>query len=608
MAQKDLRVESLDSGSNYQFGDKLDVAKNPRSGFDLTHLVTTTIPNGGYVYPIDIIECLPGDSHDLTIDSLVRVMPQVVPLFSRQRMYVYAFYSRMCDLWSNFETFKKKGYTGNVIKRVPTLNDNNMYDSANSHNIKPNSLADCLGLPQHAFTSHFKDVISALPFMMYLRIYRDYFMNKNFHINDRVLLPDDDTRFRLDDDGKLLSAKDEGVDVQFDIFNNDFTYNSINYFKLDGSTPSWSPTYTPEYEGTKYNKLHVSVFAHEWPLDYFTSALPWTQRGDTPYLDLTLDTSDLNIKTNFEPDSGTAIAVTFGANPNGASTVSDVKLTTGGSPYINSINEKFASHFYIEGSSVASNITLNDIRELAVNQTIAQKLSNTDGSYKEYGLTFFGKSCANSVVYKPVYIGGVSQEIHFTEVLQTSSSVESDDSQQPLGQIAGHGIAMNSNNYLGHVECDDFGYIMILACVMPDVYYHEGIEKHWCDLMESDFFLPERAKLGLKAILNKELYFSGIPEEDNKLFAYQDQFDELRFQPNKIHGKIAAANNKSFYPYTQARKFDGLPNYGVQFATAFNVRKDYLAAKDEDAYAVQFCIGCRSVRELPYQSRPASII
>ena len=228
-------------------------------------------------------------------------------------------------------------------------------------------------------------------------------------------------------------------------------------------------------------------------------------------------------------------------------------------------------------------------------------MARTDGSYAQFGQTFFGRSSKNALDYKPIYIGGNYQSIAFTEVLQTAPTATS-----PLGSYAGHGISYD-NGYLGKVDCDDYGYIMLIASVMPDVYYSQGLDRTLTKQNQSDMYLPERARLGLRPILNKEIYFSGNLTQDNDLFAYQNPYDELRYKPSTIHGKIADSTALSFYPYTQARKFTALPTYSQSFATAQNVRKDYLAAPTEVAYTAQFNIKCRAVRPIPYNPEPARI-
>lgn len=250
--------------------------------------------------------------------------------------------------------------------------------------------------------------------------------------------------------------------------------------------------------------------------------------------------------------------------------------------------------------------TLNDIRELAIAQTEMEKMARTDGTYMGFAMTFFGEKPKNANDYKVTYIGGSYTDITFTEVIQTSQSTE----QSPLGTYGGHGIGGigQEDGYLGHVHCDDFGYIMILACIMPDVYYSQGINKDLLYTMQSDYYLPERAKMGMIPILNHEIYALDTYEKGQELFAWNNPYDELRYRANEIHGKIADPNNKSFAPYTQARFFNATPTWGKEFAEAADVRKDFLQAPSEIAYTAEFAINIRAVRELPYKAIPASII
>ena len=184
-----------------------------------------------------------------------------------------------------------------------------------------------------------------------------------------------------------------------------------------------------------------------------------------------------------------------------------------------------------------------------------------------------------------------------------SSSV----SNSPLGSYAGHGI-ISDNGYLGHLHSDEHGYLMILLSVMPDTYYSQGIPKMFTRLTQAEEFLPDRDKLGLTAIFNKELYVSGSRDTDNDVFAYQNPFDEYRYKENVISGKIADSSNRSFFPYTQARVFTSTPTYSESFFRADDVRKDYLASPTEDAYSGRIRFNIRAVEPLSFTGAPAPII
>ena len=639
MNDKLSSLEGFDSGSNYKFGNKMKVNDNPRSLFDLSHLNTLTMDNAGKLIPIALWETLPSDDFDINVDCLLRVLPQVVPLYSRQRMYIYGFYSRYSDLWNNWQVFMDKGYTGNVTKTIPTLHfqfsatTNNVhqpyYEDEDTHEnvdylVTPDSLFDYMGLPIGASLNDMFNVtglltgagISALPFMMYLRIYRDYFMNKNHWINDRVMLPDDDSRFRLNDAGELLSAKDESKHMYFD-GDNDITIDSNNYT--------------------------MGLLYHDYPDDYFISALPFTQRGTAAKLNWSIDTSDLTASTtlsginnmtfanaykNTDPlptnyDDFSGIGIYYNSTPplNGVpfaipvtSTSSHPNEADGFNSAMQTQLNKLSATTTLSGSSISLGITLEDIRKLAIEQQELEQLARTDGSYRQFGLSFFGETSRAAYDFRPTYIGGTYKNIAFTEVLQTSGqSIPAEgETGTPLGTYAGHGISGISNGRIGHIHCDDYGMIMLVACIMPDVYYSQGLDRIFTDSLQSEKFMPERAKLGMQPIYNKELYYAGNngadSGDDNYLWAYQNPFDYLRYLPNKIHGKIADPTNNSFYPYTQARHFTQLPNWGRSFSNASDVRKDYLVASTEDAYSAQFSINIRAVRPLPYRALPAELV
>lgn len=633
MSVKEL--ESFDSGSNYSFGEKMLAPNFSRSAFDLSHLVTSTYDNDGIVYPLGWIETLPTDDFDLDVKALVRVLPQVVPLYSRKRLYVYAFYSRYSDLWVNFNTFMTKGYDGNTIKKVPVLNAKNVlsrFDATQygfGNVVCSNSFGNYLGLPvgYDPLLSGASEV-SALPFMMALRVYRDYFTNRNYFIDDRILLPDDDSRFRLNDDGELLSAKDAGFSFFFDIG---------SFYRYDDGSQG-APGFRYDTNVSTETKSAVfGMWCHDYPSDRFTSSLPFPQRGDTPSVSLSGSGSLVIPRGAFGTEFGSS-----GITIRGYTGVDPTQFVLKPYPLEGTVFHDFSFLAQVDESkpmgrlhapasdvtldSVHMNvgsITLNQLRELSIAQTELEKMARTDGSYGDFGFTFFGERSKNAVDFKPVYIGGTYTNIQFTEVLQTSVQYASGSSPldppspvgSPLGSYGGHGIgSLDDRSYLGHVHCDDYGMIMFFACFMPDVYYSQGLDKKWTRLLQSDFMLPERSKLGLVPVLNEELFYSpddsaSYDELKNKyLWAWNNIYDEYRYAPNEIRGSIADPSSENFSPYTQARIFQSLPTWSHSFAEASHVRKDYLAAPSEFTYTAQFLLGINAVRPLPYKPVPASIL
>lgn len=585
-----------DRGSNYQFYNHTEKANPQKSVFDLSSLVTTTINNGGQIIPIKWFETVPGDKFEINFEALLRVMPQTVPLMSRQRLFIHAYYSRIGELWEEAETYMTKGYTGRTELKKPTITSENfdatLWDSGNG-TVGVESLAQYLGLPLGAKYSDLQAAgVTCLPFMMYERIYRDYYMNKNFYTENRQWLPNDDGQLRVNTEGNIVSV-----------------VNNPN---------------TPEgQDPIKFGKIHY----RDWTQDYFTSALPWPQRGEAMNLNIAnslglgiegeLYNTTTQQKEKFRFDGTNLYGGTISsgeAEIYGTQYFKDEREGKEGIGIINFVTNKeieenshyttrTADNVKLTVSNAQVGISANQLRELLLNQKELETMARTDGSYAEFGLAFFGEVSKVAHSYKPTYIGGTYQNITFGEVLQNSESTE----DSPLGAFAGRG-AMHSKANIGTCYCDDYGYIMILASIVPDTYYGQGLDKKWTRQVQEDEFLPDRAKLGMQAILNEELVFSGTLENDKDVWAWQNRLDELRYEANTITGKIADSSNNSFYPYTQARKFNSLPGYSQEFALMDDVRKDYLASVEESAYIMQCAIGVRAVRPLPYKAIPASLI
>lgn len=688
MPRNTLNSNGMNTGSNYQFGDKMISPNFPRSAFDLSHLVTRDIQQSGLVFPISVLEALPASDYSISVNSLIRVLPQVVPLMSKQRLYLYAFYSRCSDLWDKFQTFLTKGYSGNEILHLPTALQsasslsasalsssatNPVVVSASSGDkakIQNGSLGDYFGLPLDVLADG--GIHSALPAMMYLRIWRDYFCNRNYYIDDKRILPDDDSRFRLVSDGSSGVADIGSFKDNYDSSSDDSSvgvYADLTGLFSSGwssSSSAWISSKGMQYIDissasiTGYKSAFViAPFYHDYPDDYFTSALPWAQRGDTSVANGTaIDFSSALASGVVVPAVSTT---TIESNPldvdithqkrlfksltSGISSLGSFRILHGDSTddtngflvgnypsdTVATYNDRFSDwlsrnlfartgtnptrlsegSLYLKDFNLDFSLNLEMLRELAVNQTIQEKMARTDGSYGEFGLTFYGERSKSAMDYRPLFIGGSTTSVIFTEVLQTSQSSDS----SPLGTYAGHGVSVNNDGFLGRFHSDDYGYIMILGCIMPDVYYSQGLERMWTRELQSDWFLPERAQLGMRPILNKELYLQADtvldtdsnPVNEN-LWAYQDIYDEYRYRPNRVGGQMAQTDKISFYPFTQSRKFGSLPNYGQEFARADDVRTDYLSANNESPYLCQFDVNIRAVQPLPYRARPASIV
>ncbi|AYQ58162.1 putative VP1 [Microviridae sp.] len=597
-----------DSGSNYKFFDKKIKSNISRSVFDLSYLNTFSA-DFGQLIPCYVEHTLPNEDYEIRIESIIRcINPPLVPLLSRMRAFFHYYWIDYNSLWRGFQSFITKGRNNDFITTVPSVKVTQ--DAIDQGLFGRGTLSDYLGfnvVDYSALANGHITVFNALSMVMYQKIYRAFYMNQNLYY-----------------EGNLRK-------MWFPRYDGDFRLKTENPYVDIAAKDTPSDEYNIEDIGL--GVLRYRNFVE----DYFTSALPWPQRGDAPELTSEGVANIDGIPVGVLTDQGwqvlnlTAASDGMGvstlANNNGGTFNPIDRLTSvpAGS-FIGSLNagmldnqlgglvKKF--NLTAKGTaavSLSQGITLAALRELNSAQRILEKMAHIDGSYGEFCLTFFGNKPKSAEEHDPIYIGGAYQAIQMSDVLQSGGTVGSQIGGQDAVTIQGtqSGYAFSHDDgYIGKFHSDDYGIIMGIISIMPDLMYSQGIRRQDSMQVQEEFYLPERAGLGPQAILNRELFYdpSAGDDQNNGLFAYISRYDQYRYRSNEIHGLVADDTNLSFFPYTQSRKFNTLPKYSQEFMTTKgNVRKDFLTAPDEVPFIVQVANNVRAVRPLPYYAVPAEL-
>lgn len=344
-------------------------------------------------------------------------------------------------------------------------------------------------------------------------------------------------------------------------------------------------------ESTPSSLINEALRKRRWEKDYFTSALPWQQRGTAPAL-------PISGTTNAEFDS---MIIATGSSS------SALSVYNGGvdpTMYLSNYNTTARDNLrnVLSNGNVVdfANATTFDIADLRLAFQIQKWMERNARSgvrYTEFLKAHFGVSPRDDRLDRPEYIGGSKVPIIFSEVLQTS---ESNTTAQ--GNLAGHGISVSSN-YCGKYHAQEYGLIMGLLSVMPKPVYQQGIDRQWLRESRYDFFFPEFVNLSEQAILNRELYVTDGNETENEtIFGYQGRYDEMRCKRNMICGQM-----RSTFDYWHiSRQFTSAPDLNSSFQ-ACNPRKDFLAATTEPAMIVHFGNMIKAFRPLPIIAEPGLI-
>jgi len=305
--------------------------------------------------------------------------------------------------------------------------------------------------------------------------------------------------------------------------------------------------------------------------DYFTSALPWPQKGPSVELPLgtsaPVDISSLSItndstagptwnigniaigrmpNTDFTRSSGTGYAPGTGTGATGDLNWDDPDLAVGGSA--------------IADLTSATAATINELRQSIAIQRLYERDARGGTRYKEVLLSHFGVTVPDSRLQRPEYLGGGTVPIGVNQIAQTSGYGQG--KAIFMGDMAGWATAVGGNgfnrSFLEHTLI--IGFVSARA----DLNYQQGLERTHSRRTRWDYYWPELSNLGEQAILNKEIYAQGTVD-DIAVFGYQERFAEYRYKPSQITGKFRSDDPTSLDIWHLAQEFSTLPELGDTF-------------------------------------------
>lgn len=349
-----------------------------------------------------------------------------------------------------------------------------------------------------------------------------------------------------------------------------------------------------------------SLFRRGKRHDYFTSCLPWPQKG--PGVELPLTGNAPVVYTPDLPSSGTvAVPVVYRQG----SPSNMVGFSTQGvqSPYVrlsstgtDPIPGNYSTHQLFADLSSVSSATINSLRQAFQIQRLLERDARGGTRYIELILSHFGVKSSDARLQRPEYLGGGSSPIIVNPVMQTSATGQDSTPQGNLSAFA----------YVNHKKggfsksFEEHGYIIGFMSVRADLNYQQGLQRFWSRSTRYDFYWPVLAHLGEQAVLNKEIYCQGN-SQDEEVFGYQERWAEYRYEPNKITGKMRSTYAQSLDIWHLAQKFDTLPVLNDEFIEDNPPVKRVLAVQDEPEFIADVWFNYSCVRPMPVRSTPGMV-
>jgi hypothetical protein len=535
-----------------------------RTKFDRSHVYKTTF-NSGKLIPVFVDEVLPGDTTRMSINYFARLATPIKPIMDNIYLDWFFFFVPNRLLWEHWQNFcfEQEDPDDNTDYVIPTVTA-----TGNSENGYVGSLWDYFGLPVN--TTGNLSGISALPFRAVYLIWNEWFRDENLQ----------------------KSVKIQKGDA-----------NEVLDFSRASDQPSWvfssGTTIVKGFACPPRGKRH----------DYFTSSLPWTQKG--PGVEIPLGTSapihGLSVssvpnlvtstgsvsayKNSYFPEGSSNYGLVTNANNAGKTAISNNVTATSGK----------VSDIYAD-LTTATAYTINSLRTAFQMQKFYERLARGGSRYTEVLRSFFGVVSPDARLQRPEFLGSFTKMVMVNPIAQTSATNDT----SPQGNLSAYGVT--ASNFHGFTKSFvEHGYIIGFVCARADLTYQQGINKMWLRSTVYDFYWPTFAHLGEQAIELREIYAQGT-EADTTVFGYQERYAEYRYKPSQITGKFrSSVTGGNLDVWHLSQFFSNAPTLNEEFITENPPVKRIIAVQDEPEFLLDIGFRYTTVRPMPMFGTPGLV-
>lgn len=522
--------------------------------------------NCGQLVPLYVDEVLPGDTFNFNMKFLSRLSTPIFPTMDDINLEYYAFFVPNRLVWDGWEELNGENKTGAWVPAeepalVPVYEDGI---------VKSKGIGDYYGLPVNVDLSKPANRISCLPFRGYNLIWNEWFRDENLQAPIPL------------NKGNAITEVDE--------------------------------VYGPNGDLLKVNKYH----------DYFTSALPAPQKGDSPLIPIELNelipvlTHDIDIgpvpglMMNFRKSEDGSLVSGVGTQyshyPLYLTTYNDntfLEVDPTQSVQGSNMDPVYPSNLWADARGLRVNSsTISELRTAFQIQKLYEKDARGGTRYQEMLKAHFGVDAQDYRLQRPEFLGRYKTLVGMQSVPQTSATNET----SPQGNLAAYSITTGMSN-LFNKSFVEHGFVHVFAVARQVKTYQQGIEKFWSRRERFDFYYPTLAHISEQPIYNREIYALG--DDGEEVFGYQEAWADYRYKPNRVSGQFRTGVSNSLDIWHYADYYESTPRLSADWITDnsdINVNRTLAVKMDkDDQIRMDVYFNCVATRPLPVNSIPGLV-
>lgn len=538
--------------SSYKGFTTVELRKPTRSLFDLSHEKRVSFKMGQLV-PILVTETVPNDTFHGNTEAMLRLAPMLAPIMHRVNLFVHHFFVPNRLLWKDWEAFITNGRLGTETPPVPPYVTIDAMCNVGQQLLGAGSLFDYMGgnpISDAGGPTYAGVKLDLMPWAACTKVWYDYYRDRNY-VADNTFLP-------------LASGANGGLAT------------------LDAASL-------------------LTIRNRDYQKDYYTSALPWTQRGNEVLMPLvgtgtvTLNSSTTNAMLMKNASTGAGIV--------GLPTA--VNYDSGSRIEGASIDAVIDPNGRLTANVSSSGVSINDLRRSVRLQEWLERNALAGSRYNESIMAHFARKTSDSRLQRAEYLGGGKVTIKISEIVTTAWSVDGAANDVPPANMAGHGVTFGHSNGFRY-NCEEHGFIVSFMSVMPNTAYMQGTPRMF---VQRNTFLeypwPSFAHLGEQPVYKYELFNSNanmpVDRTTAPIFGYQSRYADWKYIPSSSHGDFRGSLD--FWHLT--RKFASSPSLGFTFVNFESTLPDRIFAVSGVQTLWAYLYNNLTVkRSLPYYGTP----